>query len=65
MKQMLGHCAGHSAGSCRVTHHKYASIAQTFTVYAPSEVSFCFVYCVNHPDNFFYECGNLTFKDQR
>ena len=33
--------------SYRVTLHKYASTAQTFTVYAPSEVSFRFVYCVS------------------
>jgi len=46
MKQTLIYGAGRSAGSYRVTLHKYASTAQTFTVYAPSEVSFCFVCCV-------------------
>jgi len=33
--------------SYRVTLHKYTSTAQTITVYAPSEVLFCFVYCVS------------------
>ena len=47
MKQTLSHGAGHSAASYKVTLHKYTSTAQTFTVYAPSEVSFCFVYCVS------------------
>jgi len=47
MKQTLNRGTGHSAESCRMTLHKYASTAQTFTVYAPSEVSFCFVYCVS------------------
>jgi len=47
MKQTLSHGAGHSAESYRVTLHKYASTAQIFTVYALSEVSFCFVYCVS------------------
>jgi len=46
-KKKLSHGAGHSAESYRVTLHKYASTAQTFTVYAPSAVLFCFVYCVS------------------
>jgi len=40
-------CVVALAESYRMTLHKYASTAQTFTVYAPSEVLFCFVYCVS------------------
>ena len=47
MKQTLSHNAVHSAESYSVTLHNYAVTTQTFTVYAPSEVSFCFVYCVS------------------
>ena len=46
-EKKLSHGGGHSAESYGVMLHKYASSAQTFTVYAPSEVSFCFVYCVS------------------
>ena len=47
MKQTLSHGSGHAAESYRVTLRKYVSTAQTFTVYAPREISFRFVYCAS------------------